>query len=147
MSRERAPRATSLTLASLAIWAMLALMFTSARAALLAMLPNLLPVGLYFGILGAFDIPLNPTNSLIACIVLGIAVDDTIHFLARFNADARAKANEKAAVKSALASVLRPVTFTVVALCLGFLVFTGSELQNQVQFGLLAFLMRRRRHD
>lgn len=129
---------TSLSLASVAIWAMLALMFTSARAALLAMLPNLLPVGLYFGILGAFDIPLNPTNSLIACIVLGIAVDDTIHFLARFNADARAKANEKAAVKSALASVLRPVTFTVVALCLGFLVFTGSELQNQVQFGLLA---------
>ncbi|MFA5939450.1 MAG: MMPL family transporter [Sinimarinibacterium sp.] len=129
---------TSLTLASFAIWAMLALMFTSARAALLAMLPNLLPVGLYFGILGAFDIPLNPTNSLIACIVLGIAVDDTIHFLTRFNADARAKANEKAAVKSALASVLRPVTFTVVALCLGFLVFTGSELQNQVQFGLLA---------
>ncbi|MEQ1440306.1 MMPL family transporter [Fontimonas sp. SYSU GA230001] len=129
---------TSLTLASVAIWAMLALMFTSARAALLAMLPNILPVALYFGILGLLDIPLNPTNSLIACIVLGIAVDDTIHFLARFNADARAKANEKAAVKSALASILRPVTFTVVALCLGFLVFTGSELQNQVQFGLLA---------
>ncbi|HEX4896360.1 MAG TPA: MMPL family transporter [Solimonas sp.] len=129
---------TSLTIASVVIWAMLALMFTSMRAALLAMLPNLLPVGLYFGILGALKLPLDPTNSLIACIVLGIAVDDTIHFLSRFNADARAKANEKAAVKSALAGVLRPVTFTVASLCLGFLVFTGSELSNQVQFGLLA---------
>lgn len=129
---------TSLAIASVAIWAMLALMFTSARAALLAMLPNLLPVGVYFAILGALDITLNPTTSLIACIVLGIAVDDTVHFLTRFNADARAKANEKAAVKSALASVLRPVTLTVVSLCLGFLVFAGSELQNQVQFGLLS---------
>ncbi len=128
----------SLAIASVAIWAMLALMFTSARAALIAMLPNLLPVMIYFGLLGALGITLNPTTSLIACIVLGIAVDDTIHFLARFNADARDKANEKAAVKSALAGVLRPVTLTVIALCTGFLMFAGSELQNQVQFGLLS---------
>lgn len=129
---------TSVVVAFCAIWAMLALMFTSARSALIAMLPNVLPVALYFGTLGMLDITLNPTTSLIACVVLGIAVDDTIHFLARFNADARARANEKAAVKSALASVLRPVTFTMVALGLGFLVFTGSDLQNQVQFGALA---------
>jgi predicted RND superfamily exporter protein len=129
---------SSLAIASVAIWAMLALLFTSARAALLAMLPNLLPVALYFSILGALDITLNPTTSLIACIVLGIAVDDTIHYLARFNADARARASETDAVKHALAGVLRPVTLTLVALCLGFLIFTGSELQNQVQFGLLS---------
>lgn len=129
---------TSLAIASVAIWAMLALLFTSARAALLAMLPNLLPVLLYFALLGMLGITLNPTTALIACIVLGIAVDDTIHFLTRFNADARAKANEKSAVKSALATVLRPVTLTTVALCLGFLVFAGSELQNQAQFGLLS---------
>jgi len=129
---------SSLLLASFAIWAMLALMFTSPRAALLAMLPNLLPVLLYFGILGITGVSLNPTTSMIASIVLGIAVDDTIHFLARFNADARAKGNETAAVKSALTSILRPVTFTVLSLCIGFLVFTGSELRNQVQFGALA---------
>lgn len=129
---------TSLLVAFAAIWAMLALMFTSARSALLALLPNVLPVALYFGTLGLLNVTLNPTTSLIACVVLGIAVDDTIHFLARFNTDARARASEKAAVKSALAAVLRPVTFTTVALCLGFLVFVGSELQNQVQFGALA---------
>ncbi|HEY1076408.1 MAG TPA: MMPL family transporter [Fontimonas sp.] len=129
---------SSLLIASTAIWAMLALMFTSARSALLAMLPNLLPVGLYFAVLGLFDITLNPTTSLIACVVLGIAVDDTIHFLTRFNVDARAKANEKVAIKSALVTVMRPVTFTMLALVAGFMVFTGSELQNQVQFGALA---------
>lgn len=129
---------SSIALASFAIWVMLSFMFTSPRAALLAMLPNLLPVLLYFGILGMTGISLNPTTSMIASIVLGIAVDDTIHFLSRFNADARAKGNETAAVKSALASILRPVTFTVLSLCIGFLVFTGSELKNQVQFGVLA---------
>ncbi|MDD3764038.1 MAG: MMPL family transporter [Nevskiales bacterium] len=129
---------TSLLIAFGVIWAMLALMFTSARSALLALLPNMLPVALYFGTLGFLDITLNPTTGLIACVVLGIAVDDTIHFLTRFNADARARASEKAAVKSALVSVMRPVTFTTAALCLGFLVFTGSELRNQVQFGALA---------
>ncbi len=128
----------SLMIASFAIWAMLALMFTSARSALLAMLPNLLPVGIYFGVLGLLDITLNPTTSLIACVVLGIAVDDTIHFLTRFNVDARAKASEKAAIKSALSTVLRPVTFTMLALVAGFSMFMTSELQNQVQFGALA---------
>jgi len=129
---------SSIILSSFAIWVMLSFMFTSPRAALLAMLPNVLPVFLYFGILGLLGISLNPTTSMIASIVLGIAVDDTIHFLTRFNADARAKADETAAVKSALASTLRPVTFTVISLCVGFLIFTGSELKNQVQFGALA---------
>ena len=117
---------------------MLALLFTSISAGFVAMLPNFLPIATYFGLLGLLDLTLNPTTSLIACIVLGIAVDDTIHFLARFNADARAQANEQAAVRSALRTTLRPVTLTTAALCLGFLVFTGSDLQNQVEFGALA---------
>lgn len=128
----------SVLIALAVIYLMLAMMFTSMRAALVAMLPNVLPIAAYFGLLGAWGITLNPTTSLIACIVLGIAVDDTIHFLARFNADARAHGDERRAVDSALRSVLRPVTLTSIALCAGFLSFTGSELQNQVQFGLLA---------
>ena len=128
----------SIALALFVIYLLLALLFTSASAGLVAMLPNVLPIAAYFGLLGAFDVTLNPTTSLIACIVLGVAVDDTIHFLARFNADARAQASESEAVKSALRTTLRPVTLTTVALCLGFAAFSGSELQNQVEFGLLA---------
>ncbi|GAC1627372.1 MAG: hypothetical protein NVS9B10_16270 [Nevskia sp.] len=113
-------------------------MFTSAKAGLLATVPNVVPIAIYFGTLGLLGIPLNPTTSLIACIVLGIAVNDTVHFLARFNADAREDGSEINAVRSALGSVLRPITLATIALCLGFLVFTGSELRNQVQFGALA---------
>jgi predicted RND superfamily exporter protein len=128
----------SLAIACFAIWAMLALMFTSARAGLWALLPNLVPVSIYFGTLRLLDIPLNPTNSLIASIVLGVAVDDTVHFLTRFNREARATGSETKAVQAALRETLRPTTLTTVALCLGLLALTGSELRSQVQFGMLA---------
>lgn len=119
------------------IWAMLSMMFTSARAGLIAMLPNIIPVAVYFGALGVLGIGLNPTNSLIASIVLGIAVDDTIHFMARFNADARATGDEPGAVKSALSGVLRPITLNTLALCLGFGALGIGALESQAQFGLL----------
>ena len=128
----------SLAVAGAVIWALLALMFTSMIAGLWALLPNLLPVAVYFGLLRILDIPLNPTNSLIASIVLGIAVDDTVHFLARFNRYARALGNEQQAVEKALAGTLRPTTLNTLALCLGLLMFAGSDLRSQVQFGLLA---------
>lgn len=128
----------SLLVATAVIWVLLAMMFTSVRAGLWALLPNLLPVAVYFGLLRLLDIPLNPTNSLIASIVLGIAVDDTVHFLTRFNHEARARGSERAAVRAALAASLRPTSLNTIALCLGLLVFAGSDLRSQVQFGLLA---------
>lgn len=128
----------SIAIAIAGIWALLAMLFTSIRAGFLALLPTVIPVAVYFGTLGLFDIALSPTTSLIACIVLGITVDETFHFLARFNADARDRADEVAAARSALAGVLRPVTLNTIALCLGFLSFTGGELQSQVLFGALA---------
>ncbi len=124
--------------AAAVVYVILSMLFTSWRVGLIALLPNLLPVAIYFGTLGLLGITLNPTTSLIACIVLGVAVDDTIHFLVRFNNEARAQADEKKAIATALRSVLRPVTFTTIALCSGFLVLCFSELQNQVQFGALA---------
>jgi predicted RND superfamily exporter protein len=128
----------SITLATFGIWLLLTFMFTSARAGFIALLPTVVPVAIYFGTLGLLDISLSPTTCLIACIVIGIAVDDTIQFLARFNTDAHETASEASAVKTALATVLRPITLSTLALCSGFLVFTGSELKTQVQFGLLS---------
>ena len=120
------------------IWAILAVIFTSPRAALLALLPNLVPVSIYFGLLQLTGIGLTPTTSLIASIVLGISVDDTIHYMVRFNREARSRGNEAEAVQAALAGVLRPITLTMLALCCGFLVFLGADMESQVQFGALA---------
>lgn len=130
----------SLFFAFAMILAVLALLFTSLRIGLLALLPNALPVLFYFGVVGFTGTTLNSTTGLVACLVLGIAVDDTIHFLARFNSAAKRFADEARGVGEALRSVGRPVTYTSVALCLGFLVMTRSQFQNQVEFGALAAL-------
>ncbi|MGB5622071.1 MAG: MMPL family transporter, partial [Gammaproteobacteria bacterium] len=128
----------SISAALLVVLTILSAMFTSLRTGLTALLPNVLVVAIYFGALGLLGITLNTTTSLIACIALGIAVDDTIHFMVRFNTEARDTGQEGTAVQRALASVIRPVTYTSIVVVLSFLVLTTSELRSQVQFGALA---------
>ena len=124
--------------ALLVIYAILLILFGSARVAALALLPNVLPIVAFFGVLGTSGITLNLATSLVAAVVLGIAVDDSIHFLSRFNAEARRAANEDDGIKAALTTVIRPVSFTTLALCSGFLTLTLGELRSQVEFGALA---------
>jgi predicted RND superfamily exporter protein len=133
-------QAISLAFAFAMIFAVLSLLFTSVRSGFLALIPNALPVVFYFGVLGFGGITLNSTTSLVACLVLGIAVDDSIHLLARFSSAAKAAADERKGIVDALRVVARPVTFTTAALCLGFLALTTSHFHNQVQFGALAAL-------
>jgi hypothetical protein len=130
----------SLGAAVFVVYLILCALFTSFRVGLQALLPNVLPILVYFGVLGLSGVPLGPATSLIACIALGIAIDDTVHYLVRFNAEARRTASEELAVGRALHAVLRPVTFTSLTLCAGFLVLTTSELRSQAQFGALTAL-------
>ena len=131
-------QATSLLSAFVIIYAILALLFTSLRVGFVALVPNALPVLVYFGVLGWTGISLNAVTGLVACLVLGIAVDDTIHFFAHFNAASKRHASEAKGAEEALVHVGRAVTYTSAALCLGFLVLTLSSLRNQVEFGALA---------
>jgi hypothetical protein len=113
-------------------------MFMSQRIGFVALLPNILPVAVYFGSLGFFGISLNPSTSLIAPMVLGIAIDDTIHYFSRFNREVHRHANDRKATLLAMKAVGRPVTLTSVGLCLGFLVLTTSDLRMQAQVGIMA---------
>jgi hydrophobe/amphiphile efflux-3 (HAE3) family protein len=131
-------QALSLSTAFVIIYVILAILFTSLRVGFIALLPNALPVVVYFGTLGLTGVTLNVTTGLVACLVLGLAVDDTIHYLARFNAIAKRSADEEHGVIEALRQVGRPVTYTTTALCIGFLVLTTSNLNNLIEFGALA---------
>lgn len=128
----------SLATAVFAIYVVLAILFGSLRVAALALVPNMLPILVYFGVLGASGITLNLTTSLIADVVLGIAVDETIHFMSRYNVAARKAASEHIGISAALTAVLRPATFTTASLCVGFLALTAGSLHYQVEFGLLS---------
>ena len=131
-------QARSVGLALIFVYAILTIMFMSQRIGFVALLPNVVPVLVYFGSLGFFGISLNPSTSLIAPMVLGIAIDDTIHYFSRFNREVRRHADDRKATLLAMKAVGRPVTFTSIGLCLGFLVLITSELRMQAQVGLMA---------
>jgi CRP-like cAMP-binding protein/preprotein translocase subunit SecF len=120
------------------IYVILALLFLSFRIGLIALVPNVVPVAAYFGALGWSGVNLNTGTGLIAPVVIGIAVDDTIHYFARFLRDAKRLGDEERATAAALFSVGRPMTYTTAALCVGFLCLTLAEFRTQAEIGVLA---------
>ncbi len=128
----------SVVVALVLIYPILWASFLDWRTGFRALLPNVLPLVGFFGGMGLFGVPLSTATSLIAPMALGIAIDDTLHYFIRFKSDAKALANERLATVRALHAVGRPVTYTTLALCLGFLVLTGSEMANTMHFGAMA---------
>jgi len=127
----------SLALALVVIFAVMSLMFLSLRIGLMAIIPNLLAIIFFFGLLGWLKIPLNLGTSLIATIALGIAVDNTVHFMARLSRERHGAGEQQEAIQETLRGVGVPVIFTTVALFLGFLVFAGSSFVPIRSFGQL----------
>jgi predicted RND superfamily exporter protein len=70
-------------------------------------------------------------------IVLGIAVDDTLHLLVEYRRGLREHGDPEAALREALVHVGRAITCTTIAVCVGLLVVGASELRNQAEFGIL----------
>ncbi len=128
----------SLGLALLVIYLMISLLFASFRMGFRAMLPNLLPIAAFYGLIGITGIQLSPTMALVSCIVIGIAVDDTMFYLMRFNRAARVTANEEWGAELALRQLIQPVSLTTLVLCLCLLTLTTSQFTSQALFGLLA---------
>ncbi len=130
-------QAVSIGAAFVLIYLILTALFTSFRMGVIALIPNAIPVLVYFGAIGLSGTELNSTNGLVACIVLGIAVDDTIHYLTRFTREAHRLADAREGAIAALKVVGRPVTYTSIALALGFLTLTTADMKNWVEFGAL----------
>jgi uncharacterized protein len=124
--------------ATLACFLIAALGIGSLRIGAVAMVPNVVPVLLFYGLLGAGLAPLSLPTSLIGCVALGIAIDDTVHYLVRYRAErARGLAPREAALLSSR-RVGRAVVLTSVALIAGFLVVALSGFATLRQFGLLS---------
>ena len=130
----------SLTLALVVIFAIMALMYLSMRVALLAILPNVVPIIVFFGAMGWSGIYLNLGTSLIAAIALGIAVDSTIHYMARLNLELKKTTEQEAVIVKTLRAVGIPILYATLALLAGFLIFGLSNFVPIQQFGLLASL-------
>ena len=128
----------SLALILVVIFALFSFLYTSWLAGLLALIPNLLPIVLNFGVMAWLGVPLNPGTAMVAAIALGLAVDDTIHLMTRFGAESRRLVDESAAVRATIRGEAVPVLTTAVALALGFAAFGLSDFRIIAEFGLLA---------
>jgi hypothetical protein len=135
-----AAQVRSLTLALAVIFVVMALMFLSVKVGWLAVLPNLLSIAFFFGLLGWCGVVLNLGTSLIATIALGLAVHSTIHYMARLNRELTSVGDQRQAVVRALRLVGQPITYTTVGLCLGFATLGLSNFVPVKQFGLLTGL-------
>lgn len=110
----------------------------SLRIGLVAMTPNVIPVLLFFGLLGAGAAPLSLPTSLIGCVALGITVDDTVHYLARYRDERAAGKDPLAANLVCQRNVGRANLVTSVTLIAGFLVVALSSFATLREFGLLS---------
>ena len=120
------------------IYVLLWVMFLSPWLGLVALIPNMIPVAVYFGALGLTGITLNFATSIIAPMALGVAIDDTVHYFVRFNIEAKRLADERQATINVLRSVGRPVLYSTISLCVGFLTMAWSDLLSYRQVGGMA---------
>ena len=128
----------SLALAATVIFVLMAGMFLSVRVGLIAMIPNLFPILVFFGLMGLSGAVLNLGTSIVASIALGIAVDNTIHFMTRLSAEVRNTSDQEQALLATLATIGKPAVFATVILFLGFAVLGFSRFVPIQEFGILS---------
>jgi len=130
--------AKSYVFALLVITLLMVLIIGRIRIGLLSMVANVAPILCIFGIMGVCKIPLDMATILIGSIVLGLVVDDTIHFLHHFRRAYEQTSNVEAAVQETLHSTGRALAITSMVLCGGFFIYMTSYLASNIRFGLLA---------
>ncbi len=130
-------QATSLGSALVIIFLTIAIYLRSIKAGILAMIPNLVPIAMVFGIMGFAGITLNIGTSIIASMALGIAVDDTIHLLIRYKRALLAGSSPGDAILAVLVEGGKPIVYTGITLCLGFLILALSDFAIIRAVGIL----------
>jgi predicted RND superfamily exporter protein len=105
--------------------------------ALLAVIPNAVALILMFGSMGHWGMLLNFGSAIVAPIAIGIAADDTIHFLTAYSRDRRKGRDVISALEGAISGVGEAVVTTAVALSLGFLSMMTSPMATVADMGVL----------
>jgi len=129
---------SSLTIALIVISLLMVVVFRSLKVGLISMLPNIFPIIITLGIMGWTGIWLDYVRTLISCIAIGLAVDDTIHFMARYQLEFNHLKNYEKALFATMRDVGRAITITTIVLVVGFSVSMTSQLNDSFYFGLLS---------
>jgi predicted RND superfamily exporter protein len=124
----------------LALMAMFLLLFKSYKIALIALAPNLLAVGAVLGFMGWINIPLDMMTITIAAISIGIAVDNTIHYIYRFKNEFKTSQNYIKTMHYCHGSIGYAMYYTSITIIIGFSILAFSSFLPTIYFGLLTGL-------
>ena len=129
----------SFILAFIIIFFAMVLQFRSIRLSLISLLPNIIPLLTATAFMGFMGIKLRPSTAMTFSIALGIAVDDTIHFLARYRQELK-KGNlvEGKAIENTILSTGRAIIGTTFVLCIGFFTLYFSAFVPNHEFAIIA---------
>ena len=130
----------SLALTIAIVFIIMFILFLSSKVALITIVPNLFPIIINFGIMGWLGIKLSMFTSLIASIAIGLAVDDTIHYMVRYNREFKKDLDDKRALRETLHHIGRPIIFTTITICAGFAVLTLSSFKPTAIFGFMMMI-------
>ncbi|MGE0821388.1 MAG: MMPL family transporter [Candidatus Binatia bacterium] len=128
----------SLAITAGVIFVLMAAMFLSSRVGLIAMVPNIFPLFVFFGLMGITGAELNFGTNIIASIALGVAVDDTIHIMTRLSSTIRATSDQQHALLETLSTVGKPTLYASAVLFLGFITLCFSTFVPIREFGFLS---------
>jgi len=126
--------------AFLTIFLVIFLFIRSIPLGFLGIVPNAFPVVLILGLMGYAGINLDVATAMIASIILGISVDDTVYFLMHYRNAREGGANVHDAIALSFARAGKPALFCTLILATGFLVLGLSQFQSLAVFGVLSSL-------
>jgi len=129
--------AKSYLIAVVVITLMMILLIGDFKMGLISMIPNLTPIILTLGIMGWLNMPLDLFTMLIGSIAIGLAVDDTIHFMHNYRRYHHETGDVQQAVSETLLGAGRAMLVTSIVLSSGFFLYMFANLSNLFNFGLL----------
>lgn len=129
-------------IALFAISILLIFMLRSFRMGIISIIPNLVPAAMGFGLWGFIDGEVNIVISLIATMTLGIVVDDSVHFMSKYNRARREQGlSADEAVVYSFSSVGQALIVTSLMLVAGFFSLYFSEFQPNIEIGVLTSIV------
>ncbi len=137
MEKSIRSSAVSYVIAFSLITIMMIILVGNIKIGLISMIPNILPILTIVAIMVAFGIPFDMFSMLVGAIALGLAVDDTVHFMHNFNHYRLSGKSVDEATRLTLVGTGRAIVVTSIVLSLGFLVLLSASMTNMFNFGVL----------
>ena len=130
----------TLSLVLAVIFIMFIVIFRSFKLAVIGIIPNILSASTVLGLMGWLNIPLDMMTITIAAISVGIAVDDTIHYILRFQLQFPLHQNYKDTMHKCHGSIGQAMYYTSFTIIVGFSILVFSNFIPTIYFGLLTGL-------